>query len=399
MYERAVNRTIRDRIANGPRGRIQFVQGPRQVGKTTSVQQVLRTIDLPVVQDNADTPGLRRGEWLTERWLEARELHERTAGPVVLFLDEVQKVTDWSSWVKQHWDEDTRHERDIRVILSGSTQMQAQQGMRESLAGRFEVIHATHWLWPECRDAFGWDLDTYIYHGGYPGSADYVGDPRRWHDYIQESIIEPSISRDILLMTRVDKPALLRRVFTLACEYATYELTYEKIVGQLQDAGNTTTVAHYLDLLEGSGLVSGLQKYSIESVRRRRSSPKMTVHNTALMSVRGERTFKEARADPEWWGRLVEATVGAHLIAHAHGPLDEVFYWRDKVRDKLREVDYVFKQGRDVTGIEVKSAAGDDARAGLAAFAAAQPHARAFLVGPRGVPLQEFLESELVVLK
>jgi predicted AAA+ superfamily ATPase len=398
MYERAINRIIRTRLVDEPRRHIQFVQGPRQVGKTTSIQQVLRAIGIPVVEDNADTPGLRRGEWLTGRWLEAREIHARTGGPVVLFLDEVQKVAEWSSWVKKHWDEDTRNGSDIRVILSGSTPIQMQQGMRESLAGRFEVIHAPHWQWPECRDAFGWDLDTFIYYGGYPGSADHVGKLDRWHDYIQESIIESSISRDILLMTRVDKPALLRQVFGLACEYATRELTYEKIVGQLQDAGNTTTVAHYLDLLAGSGLVSGLQKYSIESIRRRRSSPKMTVHNTALMSVRGERTFEEARADPQWWGRLVEATVGAHLIALAQGPLNEVFYWREKARDKVREVDYVLKQRRSVTGIEVKSAAGDSAREGLAAFVAAQPHAQAFLVGPGGVPLREFLESELVTL-
>lgn len=395
MYERALNAVLRRRLADEPRRRIQVVLGPRQVGKTTSIDLVTRSIRMPVVSGSADTPGLATGEWLTERWLAARQVLATQGGPVVLFLDEVQKVADWPAWVKRYWDEDSAEGRDVRVVLAGSSPLLMQAGLSESLAGRFEVVHATHWTWPECRDAFGWDLDTFVYHGGYPGSADLVGDAERWRAYIVDSIVEPTVSRDILLMTRIDKPALLRRVFALACEHSGQELTYEKMVGQLQDAGNTTTVAHYLDLLGATGLVSGLQKYSVEAVRRRRSSPKLAVHDTALMSAMSRRSFAEARADSAWWGRLTEACVGAHLIASAQGQAGQVGYWRDRVGGRVLEVDYVIERDRRVTAVEVKSAEGGS-REGLATFVARHPGAAGFLVGPGGIPLEEFLESEVV---
>lgn len=391
--------TIRRRLSDEPRRFMQIVLGPRQVGKTTAVTQALRGVGLSVVSGTADTPGLQSSQWLAEKWLEARGLHARSGAPVVLFLDEIQKVADWAGWVKRFWDEDTLAGRDVRVVMTGSSPLLMQRGLSESLTGRFEVVRATHWVWPECRDAFGWDLETFIYYGGYPGSASLVDDPGRWREYIMGSIVETTVSRDILLMTRVDKPALLRQVFALACEYAGRELTYEKMLGQLQDAGNTTTIAHYLDLLHGSGLVTGLQKYSVEAVRRRRSSPKFVVHNTALMSAAESRTLDQARADTAWWGRLVEAAVGAHLTAIVAGdPFARLHYWRDRVGGTDFEVDYVLVTPGGVTGLEVKSGAGGGPLAGLAAFARAHAGAGALVVGSGGMPLEEFFESTWVPL-
>lgn len=399
VYERAIVATLRRRLTEEPRRFVQIVLGPRQVGKTTSVTQALQGFAFPVVSGTADTPGLQSSQWLAEKWLEARALHAGSSVPVVLFLDEIQKVTDWAGWVKRYWDEDTLAGRDIRVVMTGSSPLLMQRGLSESLAGRFETVRATHWVFPECRDAFGWDLDTFIYYGGYPGSASLVGDPARWRDYVTGSIVETTVSRDILLMTRVDKPALLRQVFSLACEYAGRELTYEKMLGQLQDAGNTTTVAHYLDLLHGSGLVTGLQKYSAEAVRRRRSSPKFVVHNTALMSAADPRDFNAARADRTWWGHLVEAAVGAHLTSVAGGdPFTTLFYWRDRVGGVDYEVDYVLVSPGGVTGLEVKSGAGVGSLSGLAAFARTHAGASTLVVGSGGMPLEQFFESEWVPL-
>jgi predicted AAA+ superfamily ATPase len=399
VYERSIVATIKRRLNEEPRRFIQIVLGPRQVGKTTSVRQAIEGLTCPVVSGSADAPGLQSPQWLGEKWVVARARYDESKRPVILVLDEIQKVTDWAAWVKQYWDEDTWSGRDIRVVMTGSSPMLMQHGLTESLAGRFEVIRATHWTWPECRDAFGWDLDTFIYHGGYPGAAGLIDDPSRWREYLSSSIIETTVSRDILLMTRIDKPALLRRVFALACEYAGQVLTYEKMLGQLQDAGNTTTVAHYLDLLDGSGLVTGLQKYSAEAVRRRRSSPKFVVHNTGLITASGALTFEQARADTAAWGRLVEAAAGAHLTAMVSGdPGTRLHYWRDRIGGIDYEVDYVLTTPSGVTGVEVKSGADYGSLAGLAAFGRAYPGAETLVVGTGGMPLQDFFESRWVPL-
>jgi hypothetical protein len=391
VYERPVNESLRSRLGESRRF-IQVVLGPRQVGKTTSVRTVVSRLSIPSHYAAADTATLESTTWIEEQWAAARALWQDTGAAVILALDEVQKVGGWSSWVKRLWDDDSHAGRDIRVVITGSSHLLISGGLTESLAGRFEVIPFTHWTWPECRDAFGWSLDQFIFFGGYPGAAPLIGDEERWRAYILDSIVETTVSRDVLLTTRVDKPALLRRVFDLACMYAGHELTYENMVAGLHEAGNTTTVAHYLDLLDGAGLVGGLQKYSGAAARRRRSTPKLIVHNTALANAVQGRTFAECRADSELWGRLVESAVGAHLIAAARTRRSALYYWRTRIRGQDAEVDYVTVGPDGVTGIEVKSGA-DASLRGLDAFRNSFPDARTVLVGPGGTPLEEFLAS------
>jgi predicted AAA+ superfamily ATPase len=237
------------------------------------------------------------------------------------------------------------------------------------------------------REAFGWPLEQYLYYGGYPGAAPLVGEPDRWRRYVLDALVETTIARDVLLLTRVDKPALLRRLFELGCRYSGQVLSYTKMLGQLQDAGNTTTLAHYLDLLASAGMVTGLAKFAGEAVRQRGSSPKLQVLNTALMTAQSGLDFEEARADGEFWGRLVESAVGAHLANAAATGACELFYWRDR----NREVDFVVRSGRQVAAIEVKSGRAREAHPGLAAFAEAFKPRRWLLVGGDGIALEEFL--------
>jgi hypothetical protein len=237
------------------------------------------------------------------------------------------------------------------------------------------------------RAAFDFSLDQYLYFGGYPGAAPLIGDPQRWRRYVLDSLIETTIARDVLLMNRVDKPVLLRRLFELGCRYSGQVLSYTKMLGQLQDAGNATTLAHYLDLLAGAGMLTGLQKYSGAAVRQRASSPKLQVLNTALMTAQSGLAPDEAHADREYRGRLVESAVGAHLANAAAAGECELFYWRER----SREVDFVVRRGRRVVAIEVKSGRAPDAFAGLGAFSEAFRPARTLLVGGDGIPLDEFL--------
>jgi len=376
---------LADRLAE-PRRFLQVVAGPRQVGKSTLVQQVTGDLRLPVRFVSADEPTLRGTEWIGQQWETARLEATGKAG-AVLVLDEIQKIPGWSETVKRLWDEDTRRKRPLKVVLLGSAPLLIAQGLTESLAGRFETLRLPHWSYAEMHEAFGFEFDDFLYFGGYPGAAPLSTDHTRWARYIADSLIETSIARDVLLLTRVDKPALLRRLFELACRYSGQILSYTKMLGQLQDAGNTTTLAHYLDLLAGAGMVCGLPKYAGDTARSRGSSPKLQVLNTALMTVTAGLSPTEARSDREFRGRLIESAVGAHLANAAAAGACELFYWRDRGQ----EVDFVAKTGARLTAIEVKSGRAPQAQVGTAAFAAAFKARRTLLVGGDGVPVDEFL--------
>jgi len=312
-FERQQAGTLAARLSE-PRRFLQVVAGARQVGKTTLVGQVLSCLDIPSVFVSADDPTVGDTAWLAAQWERGRLAAADTGkAGAVLVLDEVQKIPRWSETVKRLWDEDSRARRPLKVVLLGSAPLLMQQGLTESLAGRFEVVHLPHWSFAEMRAAFGFSLEEYLYFGGYPGAAPLIKDPQRWRRYLLDALIETTISRDVLLMTRVDKPALLRRLFELGCRYSGQVLSYTKMLGQLQDAGNATTLAHYLELLGGAGMLTGLQKYAGKAVRQRGSSPKLQVMNTALMTAQSGLSPDEARADREFRGRLVESAVGAHL--------------------------------------------------------------------------------------
>ncbi|WP_031595907.1 ATP-binding protein [Ferrovum myxofaciens] len=370
-----------------PRRFIQVVAGPRQVGKTTLVQQVCEGSGLPVQFASADEPTLRGAEWIAQQWEIARLMqNERGA---VLVLDEVQKVGGWSETVKRLWDEDTHKKRLIKVILLGSAPLLIQRGLSESLAGRFEVLHLPHWSANEMNQAFGWSVQQSIFYGGYPGAASLISDHDRWVRYVRDSLIETTLSRDVLLLSRVDKPALLRRMFELGCRYSGQVLSYTKMIGQLQDAGNTTTLAHYLELLGAAGMLTGFSKYAGEVVRSRGSSPKLQVFDTALLSALSGYRPEEAMADREYWGRLTESAVGAHLANAAAVGECEVYYWRDR----NREVDFVVRAGRRLIAIEVKSGRTRDALPGMHAFNEAFKPDRLLLVGGDGIAIEEFLRQ------
>ncbi len=386
-FQRAHTTVLATRLAE-PRRFLHVVAGPRQVGKTTLVQQVLAQLDRPSVFVSADEPALRDRAWLAAQWDRARLLAQASGKQgAVLTLDEVQKIPDWSEAVKRLWDEDTRHRLPLRVVLLGSAPLLVQRGLSESLAGRFELLHLPHWSLTEMHAAFGFTLEQYLYFGSYPGAAPLVGDHARWRRYLLDALVETTIARDVMLLTRVDKPALLRRLFELGCRYSGQVLSYTKMLGQLHDAGNTTTLAHYLELLAGAGMLTGLSKYAGAAVRSRGSSPKLQVFNTALLTAQSGLTPQEARDDREYWGRLTESAVGAHLANAAASGDCELFYWREG----NREVDFVLRAGRVVVGIEVKSGRAPLAHSGLAAFTEAFKPKRTLLVGGDGIPVEEFL--------
>lgn len=371
-----------------PRRFIQVVSGARQVGKTTMVSQAVESSGIPYRSASADQPTLRGPEWIEQQWDASRLLaRDADSTGAVLVLDEIQKAPDWAEAVKRLWDEDTRNRLPLKVVLLGSAPLLLGRGLSESLAGRFERLHLPHWSYQEMREAFGFSFEEFLYFGSYPGAAPLISRQPRWSQYIRDSLIETTISRDVFLMSRVDRPALLRRLFELGCIYSGQILSYNKMLGQLQDAGNTTTLAHYLELLTSAGMLTGLQKFAGAEVRRRGSSPKFQVLNTALMTVSSGLTLEQALASSEFWGRLAESAVGAQLSNSSAAGECEVFYWRDR----NREVDFVVRAGQRLTAIEVKSGRSPDSIPGMASFSESFQPDRKLLVGGDGIPVEEFL--------
>jgi len=372
------------------------------VGKTTLARQMMAAFGANSTYATADGASSEDGVWIEQQWEAARFRclePENSTKSWLLVLDEVQKIVNWSETVKWLWDRDSVNGLDLRVVLLGSSPLLVQQGLSESLAGRFEIIRVGHWSFPEMRDAFGLNLDQYVYFGGYPGAASLIGDEDRWRRYLQDSLIETTLSRDILLMNRVDKPALLRQLFRLGCAYSSQILSYQKMLGQLQDAGNTTTLAHYLELLAGAGMLCGLPKFSGDVMRQRGSSPKFQVLNNGLMTAQPQSSFavtsfSEARRDPERWGRIAESAIGAHLANGAQLGDYEVFYWREG----SREVDFVLRRGDKVLALEVKAGNRRTSLPGMAAFDKSFGKTKKMLVGTGGIPFEEFLSIPPVAL-
>jgi len=383
MYKRKLVTQLTQRLTEQRRF-IQIVVGPRQTGKTTAVTQALSELRLPTHYISADDPGYISIEWLRNEWAIARALTKN--GEAVLSIDEIQKVSQWSSIVKLLWDEDSRFHTPLKVVLTGSSSLLLQKGLTESLMGRFEMLYSPHWYYAECRQAFGYSLDDFLFFGGYPGASALIGDEDRWARYIGASIVEPTISQDILMMEEVRKPALLRSLFMLGSGYSAQELSFTKMLGQLQDAGNTVTLAHYLDLLGKANILTGLQNYSGNQVRARKSTPRFMVYDTALMTYSGGTNRRRLLDNPTDRGRLVESAVGAYLLARGKEEDFELYWWRER----SDEVDFVIKKGDRLTAIEVKSGR-VKGMGGSLAFKRLYPEALSLVIGGSNCVLDDFL--------
>lgn len=414
-YTRHEEARLKQRLSEPVRF-INILAGPRQVGKTTIVRDLIPpnspqgfyiSVDeeaeesiLPFgkISNDVSPPQKRDAGWLRFYWQEARDRAGKWAesrlrnnataqnAPYLFAIDEIQKIEQWSEIVKGLWDADRAHGLNMHVILLGSAPLLIQKGLSESLAGRYELIPVTHWGFAEMQQAFDFSLEEYVYFGGYPGSASLIHDESRWRRYVKESLIQPNIEKDILQMVRIKNPALLKQLFELGCHYSGQELSLTKMIAELNEAKHTVTLAEYLQLLTQAKLLAGLHKYAVHEVRKRNSVPKLVIFNTALMSAIQDYTFAEAQADRSYWGRLVESSVGAHLLNTCDNDT-QVYYWRDK----SDEVDFVLAKGRKLAAIEVKSAANPVRARGLEVFAQRNSSAKIMLVGAGGIPLAEFL--------
>lgn len=384
-FERPILRKILDRI-NESQNKMQILLGARQVGKTTLIHQALKKLTVPsqyVIAESGFTT-----HWIEQQWAYARILSNKSTEGAILVIDEIQKIENWSERVKRLFDEDIVSNKKVKVVLLGSSSLLLQKGLSESMAGRFEIIPIHHWSYTECKDAFDLSIDEYIYFGGYPGALPLRHDEDRFLTYIQDSIIEPVVSRDILSQCIIQKPALLRELFRLGSEYSGQILSFNKMLGQLQDAGNTTTLAHYLTLLEQSSVLKGLHKFTNEPVRQKQSSPKFQVFNTALQTNVFKKGYDGYMTDPEYKGRLIESAVGAYLLSFSN---INVFYWREN----NKEVDFVIEIKGKKIAIEVKSGKKITALSGLDLFDKKFKADTKILVGTGGIPLDVFLQTPL----
>ena len=389
-YKRPQYQIVKSRLEE-PRMFIQVLAGPRQVGKSTLIGQVLSDIDIPYNSYSADDEIGVTQAWITDVWEAVRgQIKLRGEREHILVIDEIQKIENWSETVKKEWDKDTREKTNIKLVILGSSRLLLKKGLTESLAGRFEMIRMGHWSFPEMHDAFDMSLDQYIYFGGYPGTAPLIKNEERWHNYIKESLIETAISKDVLMTATIYKPALLRRLFEIGCSYSGELLSLTKLLGQLQDSGNVTTLSNYLQVLNECNMLVGLQKYAGDNARRYAFIPKFQVYNNALMNAYSSDSFNTLRLDPKRWGRVVESAVGSHLLNYSDVLDYNVYYWRDG----NDEVDFVIEKNHQLWAIEVKSGR-RTTNEGLAKFRELFKPKMSLLVGTGGIPIEEFLTLDI----
>ena len=396
-YIRKQFNTLKERILE-PRKFIQVLAGPRQVGKSTLVNQVLAQLAIPHTIEVADAVDSKDNDWIHRVWEAARiTMALRGIEEFLLVIDEVQKIENWSEVVKREWDADSRNRVNLKIVLLGSSRLLLRKGLTESLAGRYELIRMPHWSLQEMQEAFGVTLDQYIYFGGYPGPAHLINNEQRWRKYIKDALVAPAIEKDVIMTSNIYKPALMKQLFELGCGYSTEILSLTKLMGQLQDAGNVTTLAGYLEILDQCALLTGLKKYANDEARKRGSIPKYQVYNNALLTAYKGRSFVADRTDTQVWGRWVESAVGAHLLSMSDELDYEVYYWRESAKsknEKDQEVDFVIVRNGELTAIEVKSGR-RSMNAGLPAFVETFHPKRSFVVGTGGVSLEDFLSCDL----
>lgn len=393
MYERSQVETIAARMQETDNHLMQVIVGPRQTGKSTMLAQATAKQACETHFVSADEPLNPSVDWLRSEWQQARNLTRGNTQTVVLIIDEIQKISHWPNAVKSLWDADQREGSTLKVFLSGSSSLLLHEGLEDSLMGRFEMIRSPHWSYAECRDAFGYSLDDFLFYGGYPGAARFAGDERRWGAYLRDAIIEPTISQDVLALEDVRKPALMRSLFRLGAAYSSQELSYNKMVGQLQDAGNTVTVAHYLDLLSKAGILSAIPKFDEKEIKKRRSSPRLMVHDTSLMTAISDKGRERLLGESDLRGHVVESAVGAYLLARASEEGFQVNWWREN----NDEVDFVLQRGEALTAIEVKSGA-ERSQSGMGKFLMKYPRAKRIVVGGSAAGacgIEEFLLGEV----
>lgn len=348
---RQVTKTGLKALRSFPCPFIQVFVGPRQVGKTTAAQQILKQINDQNIDGKivtADGPHIDHA--YLETWLKVA-INKASKAPYLLVIDEIHKVKDWSEVIKIFWDQRNRKQLPLNLLILGSSQIMLDAGVSESLAGRIEKHYFTHWSYSEIKEAFNISVDDYIYWGGYPGAYQIIDDEIRWKQYIRSSLIDSILMNDIMTLKNIAKPALMKNCFELACLYSGKELSFNKMLGQLQDVGNITTLSNYLYVLEQGSLVCGLYKYSASLVRQRKSSPKFQVFNNAFLSALSSQSKDKVMSTPDIWGRWVESAVGTHLLSVCQNSQYELTYWR---RDNV-EIDFILYDNKNIWLIEVKS--------------------------------------------
>lgn len=353
----------------GNDGLIQVILGPRQVGKTTTILKLIdeqyKDVSRYVSADTVFNPG---AAWLRGEWQNAIEKNQ------ILFIDEIQKIDNWSEAIKALYDETKRAKKKIKCVLLGSSSLAIQSGLTESLTGRFQLINAYHWNYKESHQAYGLNFEEYVRYGGYPGSYRFIHTDD-WNDYVLNSIINTVIEKDILLYHAVKKPALFKQAFEIIVSYPAQEISYAKLLGQLQDGGNTDLIKYYLELYQGAFLIKILEKYSEKVIKIKASSPKIIPLAPCIPYIQTRTAY-----DAEVKGRIFELMVGAQLVRTN----EQLYYWRE---GKF-EVDYVLKSGSKVFAIEVKSGKKRSER-GLEEFKKRFKKARGIIIN-----LENYIEFE-----
>lgn len=367
------------RLAEPAPGRIQILTGPRQVGKTTLLLELAERFGGRAVYAAGDQPDAALPGFWERCWTQAEDRAKRRAA--ILLLDEVHFLSNWAGRLKGSWDRVRRRRIPLHVVVTGSSAIQVATGSRESLAGRFERLHLSHWSAASLAAAFHLAPPqaalNLVRFGSYPGAVALQRDQARWRDYVRDAILEPAVGRDMLALGSVRRPALLRQVFAIAADSPAQIVSLQKLQGQLQDSGALETVAHYLKLLSDAYLVAPLEKFSPRVQRSRASPPKLVLLNNALLSAASARGAPDPARDPGRFGQWVENAC----LAFAVNQSQQVSYWREEPL----EVDAVLDGSWGKWAVEIKTGKYDaQALKGLLEFCRRNPEFAPLVISAPG---------------
>ena len=383
----AIYETIRQFLEE-TRNSMLVLTGPRQVGKTTLITHLLKSLNTPSLYTQASEAAGQSTQWISEKWQTARlQLNNTKATEFILVIDEVQRIEGWSKTIKEEWDYDTRNKINLKMVILGSSRLQLINWINEGLKKQTTIIHVPHWSFTQMQETFDFSLEQYLWFGGYPGAAKKIKNEKNWRNYLLNTLIEPSISKDVYMTGRIDKPAMLHRLFEIGCRYSGQIVSLTKILRQLQNGGNTTTLANYIKLLDSAGILTALNKSSLKSESQRASIPKLQVYNNGLTNALKPIKFKSALLNPIQWGHVCESAIGAHLVNHAISENYRVEYWRDR----NAEVDYVVQYKDKKIGIEIKNKVMPKT-SGAKLFTQELNPYKMLSIGDKGIPISEFLK-------
>lgn len=380
-----------------PSPAVQAVVGPRQVGKSTLIRQVLEKLEAPTVFLSCKSVQYRQTGWIHKEWEIARLLAKHH-GHCVIAVDDAQRLPGWAPLLCQLHKEDLEQQRDIRIVITGSSELELLQQLKDKFPQSHEVIRAGYWTYPEMRCAFNWGIEQYLFYGGLPRSGDEPSDDETWLNWIRELMFDNLLKEDVKAVAPAQNHEAIFDYFKVSSVHSGNIMSYAQLAQKLPFTVKPTTLANYQKVLSRAGISNGLARIQDGGEISRSGSPKLQLSSNAWLTGMMNSRFDKLRSQGVIWKQVFKSAVGAHLLNFAQENAYSVHYWFDR----QHRVDFVLKKNDALVPIVVMPGDVKQGTDAIQAFAKnnAMPHAIILQAGnddaslsPHHMNIEAFLSS------